>query len=124
MKNVVDVVLGGLTYWAFGYGLSYGDSPLSNSFFALGTVAGGTWFVDATGPDMGPVFVTFLFQLSFATTATTIVSGAIAERCGYAELRDAGWPICWRTWVGMTLISAVPPSAWLCPGWWEFGRSS
>ena len=21
MKNVVDVVLGGLTYWAFGYGL-------------------------------------------------------------------------------------------------------
>ena len=30
MKNVVDVVLGGLTYWAFGYGLSYGDSPLSN----------------------------------------------------------------------------------------------
>ena len=81
MKNVVDVVLGGLTYWAFGYGLSYGDSPLSNSFVALGTVAGGTWFVDATGEDMGPTFVTFLFQLSFATTATTIVSGAIAERC-------------------------------------------
>ena len=80
MKNVVDVVLGGLTYWAFGYGLSYGDSPLSNSYFALGTVAGGTWFVDATGEDMGPTFVTFLFQLSFATTATTIVSGAIAER--------------------------------------------
>ena len=26
MKNVVDVVLGGLTYWAFGYGLSYGKS--------------------------------------------------------------------------------------------------
>jgi Amt family ammonium transporter len=24
MKNVVDVVLGGITYWAFGYGLSYG----------------------------------------------------------------------------------------------------
>ena len=81
MKNVVDVVLGGLTYWAFGYGLSYGDSPLSNSFVALGTVAGGTWFVDATDEDMGPTFVTFLFQLSFATTATTIVSGSIAERC-------------------------------------------
>ena len=25
MKNVVDVVLGGVTYWAFGYGLSYGS---------------------------------------------------------------------------------------------------
>ena len=75
MKNVVDVVLGGLTYWAFGYGLSYGDSSWSNSFVAFGS-----WFVDAYDDEMGPTFVTFLFQLSFATTATTIVSGAMAER--------------------------------------------
>ena len=35
MKNVADVVLGGVTYWAFGYGLSYGlDYP--NPFFGLG----------------------------------------------------------------------------------------
>ncbi len=38
------------------------------------------YFVDASGEDMGPVFTTFLFQMSFATTATTIVSGAMAER--------------------------------------------
>ena len=36
MKNVVDVVLGGLTYWAFGYGLSYGKSKYSNSFISFG----------------------------------------------------------------------------------------
>ena len=36
MKNVVDVVLGGITYWAFGYGLSYGESEHSNSFVAFG----------------------------------------------------------------------------------------
>ncbi len=75
MKNVVDVVLGGLTYWAFGYGLSYGKSEYSNTFISFGS-----WFVDASDEDMGPVFTTFLFQLSFATTATTIVSGAMAER--------------------------------------------
>ncbi|CAM6054185.1 unnamed protein product [Sphagnum tenellum] len=75
MKNVVDVVLGGITYWAFGYGLSYGKSEYSNAFVAFGD-----WFVDADGDEMGGVFTTFLFQLSFATTATTIVSGALAER--------------------------------------------
>ena len=71
------MVLGGITYWAFGYGLSYGED-YKNPFFALGN-----WFVDDIGDDMGLTFVTFLFQLSFATTATTIVSGAMAERCNF-----------------------------------------
>ena len=31
MKNVVDVVLGGVTYWAFGYGLSYGSGEPRNN---------------------------------------------------------------------------------------------
>ena len=49
MKNVVDVVLGGITYWAFGYGLSYGDG-YSNPFFSTGS-----WFIDPdhTSPEMG-----------------------------------------------------------------------
>ena len=29
MKNVVDVVLGGISYWAIGYGLSYGSDKVS-----------------------------------------------------------------------------------------------
>ncbi|KAF4524277.1 hypothetical protein B566_EDAN012040 [Ephemera danica] len=80
MKNVVDVVFGGLTYWAFGFGLSFGRSSLNTPFIALGD-----FFVDP-GVDtaiMGPMFAAFLFQLSFATTATTIVSGAMAERCNF-----------------------------------------
>jgi ammonia channel protein AmtB len=36
--------------------------------------------VTADGLEMGPVFTYFLFQMSFATTATTIVSGSVAER--------------------------------------------
>ena len=75
MKNMVDVVLGGLTYWAFGYGMSYGEGPGTTWFMGMGS-----WFVDDVGVMIGPTFTTFLFQMSFATTATTIVSGAIAER--------------------------------------------
>ena len=33
------------------------------------------------------------------------------------------WHVCWWTWVGLTLILAVPPSAWICLGWWEIGRT-
>ncbi|XP_045782526.1 putative ammonium transporter 3 [Maniola jurtina] len=80
MKNLADISLGGLTYWIFGYGMSFGEGPLSNPFIGVGN-----FLVDPPVGDalMGPVFASFLFQLSFATTATTIVSGAMAERCDF-----------------------------------------
>ncbi|XP_047541527.1 putative ammonium transporter 2 [Vanessa atalanta] len=80
MKNLADISLGGLTYWIFGYGMSFGEGALSNPFIGVGN-----FLVDPPVGDalMGPVFASFLFQLSFATTATTIVSGAMAERCNF-----------------------------------------
>ncbi|WAR00244.1 AMT3-like protein [Mya arenaria] len=74
-KNAVDVVFGGLTYWAFGFGLSFGNKAGSNPFCGIGY-----FFVDTAAEEMGILFSTYVFQLSFATTATTIVSGAMAER--------------------------------------------
>ena len=67
MKNMVDVVLGGVTYWAFGYGISYGESSITNWLMGFGD-----WFVNGEGVLIGPVFTEFIFQMSFATTATTI----------------------------------------------------
>ncbi|KAL0859084.1 hypothetical protein ABMA27_010931 [Loxostege sticticalis] len=80
MKNLADISLGGLTYWIFGYGMSFGEGAYSNPFIGVGD-----FLVDPPVGDalMGPVFASFLFQLSFATTATTIVSGAMAERCNF-----------------------------------------
>lgn len=76
VKNAVDVVFGGITYWAYGYGLSFGDSQYSNPFVGIGK-----FLVDGDdSKDIGQIYSTFIFQLSFATTATTIVSGAMAER--------------------------------------------
>lgn len=80
MKNVVDISLGGLTYWAFGYGMSFGLEAPTNPF--IGTSG---YLLDPLVSDelMGQMCAAFVFQLSFATTATTIVSGAMAERCNF-----------------------------------------
>ncbi|CAH0556608.1 unnamed protein product [Brassicogethes aeneus] len=80
MKNVVDIVLGGLTYWMFGFGMSFGRSKGTTGFMGIGD-----YFVDPSldEPSKGAVYAAFIFQLSFATTATTIVSGAMAERCNF-----------------------------------------
>lgn len=77
MKNVVDIVLGGLTYWIFGFGMSFGLYEPTNPIVGIGN-----YFVDPAIDDelFGPICAAFLFQLSFATTSTTIVSGAMAER--------------------------------------------
>lgn len=77
MKNVVDIVLGGLTYWLFGFGFSFGLYEPNNPLVAVGGL-----LVDPPIDDeyMGSICAAFLFQLSFATTSTTIVSGAMAER--------------------------------------------
>ncbi|XP_025829067.1 putative ammonium transporter 3 [Agrilus planipennis] len=80
MKNVVDIVLGGFTYWVFGYAFSFGRSDYNTPFMAFGD-----FFIDPliTDPLKGSIYTAFLFQMSFATTATTIVSGAMAERCNF-----------------------------------------
>lgn len=60
--------------------MSFGRGELTNPFVALGD-----FLIDPQvgDPLMGPIFAAFLFQLSFSTTATTIVSGAMAERCNF-----------------------------------------
>lgn len=75
VKNAIDVVFGGLSYWAFGFGLSFGEDPGTNPFCGVGY-----FLVDSSDENMGILYSTFVFQLSFSTTATTIVSGAMAER--------------------------------------------
>ncbi|GIY88133.1 putative ammonium transporter 3 [Caerostris darwini] len=79
MKNIVDMAFGGMSYWMFGYGISYGTSKGTNPFFAVGN-----YFVDTKEVNMGYLYTTYIFQLSFASTATTIVSGAVAERFNFS----------------------------------------
>ncbi|HJM88450.1 MAG TPA: ammonium transporter [Dehalococcoidia bacterium] len=70
MKNVLDLSVGAIAYWAVGFGLAYGASEAANGF-----VGSGNFFLaDFTD------YPTWLFQFAFAATAATIVSGAMAER--------------------------------------------
>ena len=36
MKNVADVIFGGISYWMLGYGFSFGTDPGHNGFSGLG----------------------------------------------------------------------------------------
>lgn len=75
MKNVMDFSVGGLAYWAFGFALAYGGSSLGG-FVAYGDV----FFFD--DPSRGSEW---FFQVVFAATAATIISGALAERAKFTS---------------------------------------
>ncbi|KAF7640231.1 Ammonium transporter [Meloidogyne graminicola] len=78
VKNVVDVVFGGLSYWMFGFGFTYGkDFP--NPYIGIGNFF---YNPDDKGQpsDQAWHYARFFFQMSFATTTSTIVSAAMAER--------------------------------------------
>jgi Amt family ammonium transporter len=76
MKNVMDFCFGAIVYWAVGWGFMYGKD-------ALGGLIGVDQFFN--GPmsldtDSGNFYKSWFFQVVFAATAATIVSGAMAER--------------------------------------------
>jgi len=74
MKNLMDFSVGALAYWAVGWALMYGTSKGgiigTDQFFLAGAEAG--------------TFRDWMFQVVFAATAATIVSGAMAERTKFS----------------------------------------
>lgn len=83
IKNLADFGISVWLFWAIGYGLMFGTSQ-------LGLFGSSYFFLDVS--NIPSVAAFFLFQTMFCSTATTIVSGAVAERMRFtAYLIVAGF---------------------------------
>ena len=75
-KNVIVFAMASISFWMVGWGFMYGEG---NSFLGLND-----FFLTVPGAEGEvPKLAQFFFQLVFAATAATIVSGAVAERIKY-----------------------------------------
>jgi ammonium transporter, Amt family len=75
MKNYSDMCVGAIGFWAVGYGLMFGTNPtgwIGTSKFGWGSL--NSW-----------EYSLLFFQMMFAATAATIVSGALAERIRFSS---------------------------------------
>lgn len=77
-KNLMDLGFGVLVFWLVGYNLMYGND-IAGGWFAWGGFGISEEAGDIAAGALHPQ-VDFLFQVAFAATAATIVSGAVAGR--------------------------------------------
>lgn len=84
MKNLMDMSIGSLIFWMFGFGLMFGTS---NGFFGTNFFLfdGSSEAAKGVGSSVGFNWAFLLFQTVFCATTATIVSGAVAERTKFGS---------------------------------------
>jgi Amt family ammonium transporter len=79
MKNLMDFSVGSIAFWAVGFGIMFGATT-------TGWFGTSGFFLSDFAPDGDPWVLAFwMFQVVFAATAATIVSGAMAERTKFVS---------------------------------------
>nr|AOG19173.1 AMT-like ammonia transporter [Eurythoe complanata] len=100
LKNMLDCFVCGITYWAAGYALAFGPG---NAFLGYRY-----WFGESMPDDK---LAHWFFHFVFAATATTIVSGAVAERCEFVAY------IVYSSIITGIVYPIVSHWAWDSQGW-------
>ncbi|KAL7153237.1 hypothetical protein ABFS83_04G153200 [Erythranthe nasuta] len=78
LTNVVDAVVGSLSYYLFGFAFAFGEGPNENPF--IGT----SYFALHSIPSSSYDYSFFLYQWAFAIAVAGITSGSIAERTQFS----------------------------------------
>ncbi|BCY19573.1 ammonium transporter (plasmid) [Leptolinea sp. HRD-7] len=79
-KNYMDGLIGGLAFWAFGFAFMFGGSALASGLESGNPFIGFSGFMLSGDAYDVTTMELWFFQMVFAATAATIVSGAVAER--------------------------------------------
>ncbi|OAG26716.1 ammonium transporter [Thermodesulfatator autotrophicus] len=105
MKNLMDFCIGSLVFWAVGYAFIMGSD-----WHGLIGLSG--FFLGGDGYDVDN-YLSFFWQLVFAATAATIVSGAVAERIKFKAY----------FLYSMAIVSLIYPvyAHWVWGGGWLSG---
>ena len=86
LKNTLDACIGAVAWWAVGMGVAFGDAGSRRGNVFIGTAHSGPGGFFASGwgaptaQGKGTVMAHWFFLYAFAAAASTIVSGALAER--------------------------------------------
>ena len=103
MKNLCDCAVTALLWWVVGYAFAFGDG---NGFIGYNT---DTFFMNKAETSYDWAF--FFFQFNFAATASTIVSGATAERSQILS------HLFFSSMNAMIIYPVVAHWAWSSSGW-------
>jgi len=110
MKNLMDFCIGSISYWLFGFGIMFGAT-------ACGLFGTSGFFLSSADPSTGEglwQFAYWMFQVVFAATAATIVSGAMAERTKFVSYLIYSFIVC-------AIIYPVV-GHWIWGGGWLAGK--
>jgi len=115
-KNLIVFGIAVIGYWALGFAFMYGTGTSFMGFagFFLSSSDPANYGLSPF-PEGLPISVSFLFQVAFAATAATIVSGAVAERIKFIDflifallLTAISYPITGHWVWGGGLLAEIP----------------